>query len=115
MTDKGWSVMAKRKIIKGEAICEYKGKLCPFKVYRKNQLMYSKMGKGCYILEFKYKEKKYAIDGTEEDDTFGHLINHSKDYKNVKPCVGDRDGTPFIYFVAICDIQPHELFYTLCR
>ena len=45
MTDKGQSVKAKRKIIKGETLFEYKGKLCPLKVFRKNQLMYSKRAK----------------------------------------------------------------------
>ena len=57
----------------------YKGKLCPFKVYRQNQLIYIQTGKGCYILEFKFKEKKYVIDATEEDNTFGHL-NHPKKF-----------------------------------
>ena len=45
---------------------------------------------------------------TEEDNTFGHLINHSKSFQNVEPYVGHRDGTPFIYFVDICDIQEHQ-------
>ena len=35
-------------------------------------------GSGSYILEFKYKEKHWAIDATKEDNSFGHLINHSK-------------------------------------
>ena len=36
-----------------------------------------------YILEFKFNEKWWGVDATEEDGFIGHLINHSKSFKNI--------------------------------
>ena len=71
------------------------------------------MGMGSYILEFKFKEKHWAIDATEEDGSFGHLINHSKCLANVRPKVGCRDGdSPYVFFVASCNIKKDtEILY----
>ena len=59
---------------------------------------YEKLGAGSYILEFKFKERWWAIDATMEDGSIGRLINHSKKFQNVKPVVGHKNGMPFIYF-----------------
>ena len=84
MTDKGWSVVARRNIRRGEFICKYDGKLCSCGVLPKKQKEYEKLGAGSYILKFKFKEKRWAIDATLEDGSIGRLINHSKIFKNVK-------------------------------
>ena len=104
MTDKGRSVFARKNIRRGEFICKYDGKLCSCGVLCKNQKEYEKLGAGSYILEFKFKEKQWAIDATLEDGSIGRLINHSKKFKNVKPVVGQEQGVPFIYFLALTNI-----------
>lgn len=53
-------------------------------------------------------EKRWAIDGTKENNTFGRLINHSRHNPNIKPVVGKENGKPFIYFVALRNIIKHE-------
>ncbi len=106
-------MFAARNINKGEIICNYNGELCPYNVFSKRQKMYDILGEGSYILEFKFKEKRWGIDATKDDNSFGRLINHSsKSLRNVKPVVGHKKGQPFIYFVAITNILKHkELLY----
>lgn len=109
---KGLSVFARRAIEKGELICEYKGELCEYRVFRRRHYEYNKTGKGSYILEFKFKEKRWAIDATKDNKSFGRLINHSRQKQNIKPVVGDKKGKPFVYFVAVSNIpKDQELLY----
>ena len=108
MTEKGRSVFATKKILKGEFICEYKGFLCSYSIMRDRQKKYETLGCGSFILEFKFKEKQWAIDATVEDNSFGQLINHSKKLKNVKPVVGKKKGMPMVYFMAIRNIVEDE-------
>lgn len=110
---KGLSVFAKIPIQKGEVICEYEGELCPYRVFRRRHLQYNRDGKGSYILEFKYREKRFAIDATRDDKSFGRLINHSKHKANIKPCVAaDKSGNPHVYFTAVTNIHAgEELLY----
>ena len=109
---KGLSVFARKQISKGENICEYKGQLCSFSEYRRRHAKYNQTGKGSYILEFKFREKRWAIDATENNNSFGRLINHSREKSNIKPTVGSNNGQPYIYFVAISDIlKDEELLY----
>ena len=76
------------------------------------QKKYEKLGCGSFILEFKFKEKQWAIDATLEDNSFGQLINHSKKLKNVKPVVGKKKGMPMVYLIAIRNIvEDEEILY----
>ena len=43
----------------------------------------------------------YSIDATNDDGTFGRLINHSKESPNTIPKVIGVQGAPNIYFEAI--------------
>ena len=45
-----------------------------------------------FILEFKYKDKHWAIDAMKEDNSLGCLINHSRKLQNCKPIVGEDRG-----------------------
>ena len=91
------------------------GEVCTYSMFKERHNYYNKSGSGSYILEFKYKEKHWAIDATKEDNSFGHLINHSKKLKNVKPIVGEEKGKPFVYFIATCDIlQDSKILYDYC-
>ena len=73
------------------------------------------MGMGSYILEFKFNEWQWAIDATEENGTFGCLINHSKLNQNIKPVVEVKKGQHTVIFVALRDIKINEeLYYDYC-
>ena len=98
--------------MKGEQIGEYEGNLCTYKVFKEKEKYYGKMGMGSYILEY---EQRWAIDATEENGTFGCLINHSKLNQNIKPVVEVKKGQPTIIFVALRDIKINEeLLYDYC-
>lgn len=111
-TNKGRSVFAGRQFKAGEFICKYEGELCSYSVFRDRIPVYNNLGFGSYILEFKFKEKRWAIDATKEDGTLGRLINHSRLLNNIKPVVGVKDEIPYVYFVAIRTIlKGEELLY----
>ena len=108
-------MFAGANFVKGEKICEYKGSLCPYKVYKQKEKYYEIMGMGSYILEFKFNEQRWAIDATEENGSYGRLINHSKLSQNIKPVVRVRKGKPIVIFVALRDIKMNEeLLYDYC-
>ena len=104
-TSKGRSVFARKQILKGEFICIYKGDLCTYSKFRRRCKKYEELDMGSYIIEFKFREKRWAIDGTKEDGSIGRLINHSKKKSNVKPMVGLKKGQPYVYFIAINNIS----------
>ena len=56
-------------------------------------------GQAVLYLEFKFQDKKYALDATIEDGSFGHLINHSKKLQNVKPRLSNLNGKPSVFFL----------------
>lgn len=60
----------------------------------------------CYTHYIRWNEKDYCYDGTEDDGTFGRLINHSKKKPNIKATREIIDGKPFIYFKAMKPILP---------
>ena len=53
-----------------------------------------------------------SIDATQENNTMGRLINHSRKGGNVTPKILSIDQKPHIYFIAACEILPgDELLY----
>lgn len=58
-----------------------------------------------YRYKFKVSEKKYVLDATSDDGTFGRLINHSKKKPKVWAKPVEIDGSPAIVFVAMGDIE----------
>ena len=102
-TMNGRGVFAAQNIRKGQFICKYEGKMCTLSELRKRQNQLSN-----YILEFKFNEKWWAVDATDENGTFGRLINHSKQNKNVKPIVLNEKGNPEVHFVAMKAIDKNE-------
>ena len=69
---------------------------------------YNTRNVGSYIFEFKHQEKKFAIDATKENNTYGRLINHSKRKPNVKPFISTTIGRPNIFFKSITYIKKDE-------
>ena len=93
-------------------MCRYEGELCSYSTMHKRNKEYAICGAGCYILEFKFQDKCWAIDATKEDGSFGRLINHSKMNANVKPVVIPENGVPSVYLVAAHNIvKDDEILY----
>ncbi len=57
-----------------------------------------------YLLYFKANGKNLCIDASEEKHRYGRLINHSKKFQNVKPCIANPVEKPEIYFKALHNI-----------
>ena len=109
---KGHSVFAKEIIQRGETICDYSGELCNCAAFKQRHIKYNGSESRSYILEFKFKEKCWAIDATNEDNSLGQLINHSQKLPNCRPIVGEDREKPYVYFIATSDILPNnEILY----
>ena len=72
---------------------------------------YNTSGAGSFVLEFKFQDKKWALDATIEDGSFGHLINHSKKFQNVKPIVLNLKGKPSDFFYSNKRHKDEELLF----
>ena len=96
---KGCLVFAKEIIQRGETICDYSGELCNYATFKQRHIKYNASESGSYILEFKFKEKHWAIDATNEDNSLGWLINHSQKLPNCRPIVREVRGKPYVYFI----------------
>ena len=112
-TDKGRSVFVGLLISKGEYICQYDGELITSNILKERNHEYNTSGAGSFvILEFKFQDKKWALDATIENGSFSCLINHSKKFQNVKPTVSNLNGKPSVFFIATKDIsKDEELFF----
>ena len=109
---KGHSVFAKEIIQRRKTICDYSGELCNYATFKQRHIKYNASESGSYILEFKFKEKHWAIDTTNEDNSLGWLINHSQKLPNCRPILGEDRGKPYVYFIATSDILPNnEILY----
>ena len=62
---------------------------------------------------FKFNEKNWAIDATtENEESFGRLINHSKSLANLRPKVFVIGGKPKVMLIATKEVQKgQQLFY----
>ena len=104
INEKGRAVFSKANFKNGDIVCRYEGELCSYSMMCKRNKEYEICGAGCYILEFKFQDKHWAIDAIKEDGSFDRLINHSNVNANVKPVVIPENGVPSVYLVAVCDI-----------
>ncbi|GBE59760.1 histone lysine methyltransferase SET8 [Babesia ovata] len=109
---KGRAVFAAYDIAKGEFVVEYKGQIITEKMAKMRDQKYDKARsyKGSFVFYFRIQTKRYGIDATEEDITFGpaRLINHSRRNPNVVPKALEIDGCPRLFFVAKRDIKSGE-------
>lgn len=104
----GRGVVAKKTIPRGQFVCQYEGELISYTEGRRRNLT----GNTCFLFFFKLSEKSWCLDASEENFTFGRLINHSRCNQNVKPKACNANGHPGIQFVSLMDIPPGvELFY----
>lgn len=108
---KGRCVIAGSFIKKDDFVLEYKGNLITQLTEAKElEEKYALSNKGCYMYYFKYNDKNYCIDATEENLEFGpgRLINHSKKNPNIITKVLIVGTTPRLFFVSKRDIMCGE-------
>ncbi len=105
--DKGRGLYTTEERNKGDFLVEYRGKLLSRGdgLCREQQL--EGTDEGCYLFFFPFKEENYCLDATEEDETKGRLINHSRS-GNSSPKTIELDGRPRLYFVASRTISRGE-------
>ena len=104
--EKGRGVRSRRPIKKGDILCSYDGELITHSEGTRRSET------SCFLFFFKFKEKSFCIDATNENCTFGRLINHSRKKANVKPVACDVGGKPGIVFQAKVDIAENtEILY----
>lgn len=107
--NKGRAVFADKAIAKGDFVVEYKGDLLTYNEAKKREKLYENdMSKGSYMFYFKVNDVTYCLDATEENNTLGRLINHSKKNYNLKSKTATVNGTPKLFFIASQDIAPGE-------
>ncbi|OII71669.1 protein with a SET domain within carboxy region [Cryptosporidium ubiquitum] len=108
---KGRCVIAGSFIRKDDFVLEYKGNLITHLTEAKElEKKYALSNKGCYMYYFKYNDKNYCIDATEENLEFGpgRLINHSKKNPNIITKVLIVGTTPRLFFVSKRNIMCGE-------
>lgn len=106
--DKGRGIVTTRTFRRGEFVLEYYGELIDFEEAKRREGIYTdKENIGCYMYYFKYKNKQYCIDATQETDRLGRLVNHSKK-GNLRTRTFLIEDSPHLIFFASRDIQPGE-------
>ena len=112
---KGRSIRTTRPYKENEFVVEYAGKLLSYKAGKQRDTELEDSPEiGCYLFFFRYADKSYCIDATEDTSDFGRLINHKmeKHLPNLQPY-----GRTIFDRVALCfrakrDIKTgEELFY----
>ncbi|KAL7294514.1 hypothetical protein TKK_0012505 [Trichogramma kaykai] len=110
----GRGLYASDVIKEDEYVTEYKGKLIRgWKSAIENEKFHSQRNdEHSYLFFFRAKSSiNYCIDATEDDGSYGRLINHS-DEANVKPTVWINEKGPHIIFFATKDIlEGQEIVY----
>lgn len=112
-TLKGRGVFTTKKFFRNDYIVEYAGELLMQAEAKHRENLYGRNHKiGCYMYYFKWGEKVYCVDATEETNRLGRLINHSRKNSNCQPKVFVIRDQPRLVLVALRDIEiGEELFY----
>ncbi|KJP88388.1 hypothetical protein AK88_02004 [Plasmodium fragile] len=120
---KGRCIYAASDLNKFDFVFEYVGELLTHKEAMERERKYNRnKKKGCYMFYFKHENKRYCIDGTEENidaainnkdkkyflRSFARLVNHSKKNANLIPKVLTVASRPRLFFVAARNIKEGE-------
>ena len=114
LTGRGRGVVTTVAFQRGQFVCHYNGNVLEGEVAKKYLSMCIKDTSvdTSYLLQFTHGGQTYCIDGLEEDQSQGRLINHASGHPNIKMVPQVVDGRPHLLFVAIRDIAPWtELLY----
>ena len=104
--EKGRGVFSTVPIPNRAFIVEYSGTLISKREAEERETKYNSDPKkyGSYMYYFQFEGTKYCIDATEEDGSYGRLINHAVN-GNVESKVVKIDEKPVIIFLAKKDIS----------
>ncbi|GFS28085.1 histone-lysine N-methyltransferase [Elysia marginata] len=111
--EKGRGVYLKiPELPKGSFVLEYEGDIITHQEIEWREKLYASNGEGCFILEFRYNDKRMAIDATRNFNSYTRLLNHSRE-PNIKfhsPIVVDftEPIKPRIAAYALRDIKRGE-------
>ncbi len=106
LNEKGCIIWTTKTFAIHEKVCYFEGELISKKEGFRHESMQGDSN-ACYMLYFKANGRHLCIDVTEEKSGHGRLINHSRQFQNVKPCV-TKGETPEIYFKALQNIEKGE-------
>jgi histone-lysine N-methyltransferase SETD8 len=101
-------VFARRRIAAKEYLFDYAGEIIKAAEAEKRHKDYSlNSSLGSFILWFRFDGKKWAVDATVNDGTWGRLVNHTSDPEevNVRLQPVRRDGKMVVEMYAIRDIE----------
>ncbi|CAF0970469.1 unnamed protein product [Adineta steineri] len=112
-TVRGRGVYTTKKFFRNDYIVEYAGELLTQAEAKQRENIYGRNHNiGCYMYYFKWGEKVFCVDATEETNRLGRLINHSRKNSNCQPKVFVVRDQPRLVLVALRDIDiGEELFY----
>ncbi|ENN71869.1 hypothetical protein YQE_11484, partial [Dendroctonus ponderosae] len=111
--NKGRSVFATRNFEKDSFVVEYSGDFLSLLEANQREEHYARdETTGCYMYYFKYKDRTFCIDATQETGRLGRLINHSRTSSNLYTKSILVDGLPRLVLLARQNIKKgQELFY----
>ncbi|CAG9538053.1 unnamed protein product [Cercopithifilaria johnstoni] len=111
--EKGRGIRTLRNFQKNEFVVEYKGEIIDLRLARIREREYAKDDSiGSFMYFFKYQNKQYCVDATDETPYKGRLINHSVVRPNLKTKVIELNGSKHLILIAKRDIDiGEELLY----
>ncbi|EFO26147.2 hypothetical protein LOAG_02341 [Loa loa] len=111
--EKGRGIRTLRSFQKNEFVVEYKGEIIDLRLARIREREYAKDNSiGSFMYFFKYQNKQYCVDATDETPYKGRLINHSVIKPNLKTKVVELNGAKHLILIAKRNIGTgEELLY----
>ncbi|KAM3724202.1 Histone-lysine N-methyltransferase set-1 [Dirofilaria immitis] len=111
--EKGRGIRALRNFQKNEFVVEYKGEVIDLRLARIREKEYAEDDSiGSFMYFFKYQNKQYCVDATDETPYKGRLINHSVIKPNLKTKVVELNGSKHLILIAKRNIDiGEELLY----
>ncbi|ELT95001.1 hypothetical protein CAPTEDRAFT_49838, partial [Capitella teleta] len=102
-TSLGRGIITTHKFQKGDVVCDYFGKVVKLGAHHDHRRVTLERTTYCFYFEF--KEQKYMIDASQDDGSYGRLINHSLT-PNLKPVKVHMEA--WLVFKAKRDINVGE-------
>ena len=110
---KGRGIVAVRKFKSGEFVTEYRGDLIDMSEAKIREEKLASQNKDVsFMYYFQHNNARFCIDATNESESLGRLINHSRKHPNLTTRLKVVCGEPRLVFFAKKDIaEGTELLY----
>ena len=110
---KGRGIVAVKKFKSGEFVTEYRGDLIDMSEAKiREEILASQNIEVSYMYYFQHNNASFCIDATNESESLGRLINHSRMHPNLTTRLKVVCGKPRLVFFAKKDIaEGTELLY----